>query len=70
MSLIFSLSGFSVALDSIDVDANTVTSMNILAKRASSVKLYVITITLGMCMTFRESLVLSFLTRRLLSRAG
>ncbi|KAH9962912.1 hypothetical protein BC827DRAFT_179711 [Russula dissimulans] len=40
--------GFSATLDSIDVDVNTVTSVNILAERALSVRLYVITIIFGM----------------------
>ncbi|KAI9509012.1 hypothetical protein F5148DRAFT_1283352 [Russula earlei] len=40
--------GFSANLDSISVDANMVTSVNILAGRALSVKFYVITIILGM----------------------
>ncbi|KAI0287507.1 hypothetical protein BC826DRAFT_43268 [Russula brevipes] len=40
--------GFDAELDSIEVDANAVTSVNILVDRALSVKLYVITIVVGM----------------------
>lgn len=45
-------SGFEATLGSIQVDADTATSVSILVDRALSVKLYVVTIILGMCTTF------------------
>ena len=44
--------GFAATLGDTGVDVNTVTSVNILFNRALSIKLYVITIIIGMCTTF------------------
>lgn len=47
-----SFSGFAATLGGNGVDCSTVTSVNILFNRPLSVKLYVITIIVGMCTTF------------------
>lgn len=44
-------SGFASALAGINVDANTVTSVDFRINRALAVKFYVVTIIFGMCTT-------------------
>jgi hypothetical protein len=50
--LLFPFSGFTTRVGGIELDDHGVTSVDIFFERALSVKIYVISIIIGMCMIF------------------